>query len=36
MLRSFAERKALPKELCFLSTGSFFRKKVFPKKEKVL
>jgi len=32
----FLERKALPKELYFLSTGSFFRKKVFPKKEKVL
>jgi len=30
----FLERKALPKELCFLSTGSFFRKKVFCKKKK--
>ncbi len=30
----FLERKALSKELYFLSTGSFFRKKVFPKKEK--
>jgi len=31
-----AYRKALPKELYFLSTGSFFRKKVFYEKEKVL
>ena len=32
----FLERKALPKELYFLSTGSFFRKKVFFEKEIVL